>query len=256
MAKKIIRGLTDLLQAVYVLWACVQSIVWIILLIPLGIVPLVFRSPFIDRIAYRFVRFWGQLSSWCAGIFYRVEGREHMQGDTPYIIVANHRSYLDAWVLTAVLSRPFKVLGKEEILKMPLVGFAFKYVGVAVNRSSRKSGMKSLEQLRATLSEQNDVFVFPEGTFTEPGERLSAFRNGAFAIAIDTQTPVLPMVIDEVSRLFPDHSWRMRPGRVRVRFLDPIPTQGLNRKDINGLREEAFRRIRDDLTTVTFDPGG
>lgn len=251
LAKKVIRLPLDAVQAVYSLWAVAQSLGWLVVLSPLGIVPLGLENPSVDRFSYRVVRLWGLLSSWCAGMWYRVEGKEYRRNHPACIVVANHRSYLDAWVLTAVLSRPFKVLGKVEILKMPLVGFAFRYVGVAVDRSSRKSGVESLSQLREALKAQKDIFVFPEGTFTQPGERLSRFRKGAFAVAIDTQTPILPMVIEDSSRHLPDHSWRFLPGRIRVRFLPPVSTEGLTRTDLPDLRERVFRAMQKQLSTPT-----
>ncbi|MGF1532971.1 MAG: lysophospholipid acyltransferase family protein [Bernardetiaceae bacterium] len=240
------------MQGIYVGWAILATLFWLMVLSPFGIFPLVLPWAWVRTPAYFFVRLWGRLCLWSMGIWCEIEGQEHFKSSRNFIIIANHRSYLDAYILAAILPRPAKVLGKEEIMRIPVLGWVFGRVGVAVNRSSKRSGLESLLRLREALQQGNDVFVFPEGTFTPPGEKLLPFKNGAFAVALDTQTPLLPTCIEDASRCLPDHSWQLRPGKITVRFLSPISTQGYSRQHLSEVRQQAWQKMHDALQTNTY----
>ncbi len=251
MAKKT-SFLKTILRAAYSGWAAFMAGFWLAVLAPFGIFPLIPEIKALERPAYRVVRLWGQLAMWTAGYFYKIEGRENFKKDEAYVVIGNHRSRLDILVLAATLPYKFKVLGKAEVLAIPFIGFGFRYVGIAVKRESKESRAASLRVLRKKVDEGWNILVFPEGTYTAPGEKLSEFRNGSFRMAIETKTPILPMVIEDTSRLVPDGTWQMFPGKVRVKFLPAVSVEGYQKGDVAKLRDQVHQLMEAELTTDAY----
>jgi 1-acyl-sn-glycerol-3-phosphate acyltransferase len=92
------------------------------------------------------------------------------------------------------------------------------------------------------------VLVFPEGTFNETGLPLAPFFDGAFRIAIETATPLKPVLILDTYDRMPYHTpFSLNPGQSRAVFLDEIPVKGLTPEDIPALKEQAYQLMADKL---------
>lgn len=168
-----------------------------------------------------------------------VEGREKLAHAGPFVLVVNHQSMADLMVM-CFLGHPTKYLGKESAFKVPVFGWALRIAGeVPVKRGDKKSGAAALEKLGDWLDRGVSVALFPEGTRTDDGS-LGKFKLGAFALAVDHQTPIVPIVIAGARALLPKKSVVFqRDASIRLRVLDPIPTRGLGRGDVEGLAERA-----------------
>lgn len=136
--------------------------------------------------------------------------------DTPCIVVANHCSYLDGIILSAVLPPHFGFVIKREVTKIPLARFLLGRLGsVFVERFDSRRGARDARRILDLASTQESLAFFPEGTFrAEPG--LRRFHNGAFAAAVRGAIPLVPIAIRGSRELFPPEGWLMRPGRLRV----------------------------------------
>ena len=153
-----------------------------------------------------------------------------------YIYVANHISYIDTVVIFRAVPSYFRPLGKIEMKRIPLFGFIYKQIVLLVDRSSAHSRSKSMRLMWRALRNGN-IVIFPEGTFNETEPYLKDFYDGAFRLAVNAQTPILPMVFpDTIDRWHYSAWWKMWPGRNRVIYLDPVPVAGLNAADIPALK--------------------
>lgn len=172
------------------------------------------------------------------GIIYRFHRNKNTDRNRPYVIVANHRSNLDA--PAAAISWPGRVryLAKKELLKIPLVGQIFSVTTVNVDRSSRESKLKSVELLKQYLLGGDNIFMFVEGTRNKTDRPLIDFKDGAFTIAIQTQTPILPMLFINTDNLMPNKKPLMRPGIVDIYHFEPIEVTGLTDADVPKLKEQ------------------
>lgn len=95
--------------------------------------------------------------------------------------------------------------------------------------------------------------IFPEGGFNETGKVLNDFYNGAFRLAIDTQTPILPVILpDTVHRWHYSHWWKMWPGRNRMIFLEPVPVAGMVQGDAPALKEQVFKVMETQLKEYNY----
>ena len=135
--------------------------------------------------------------------------------NTAYIYVCNHSSYLDPIAVVLAIPGSFKPLGKIEMVKVPVFGLIYRKVVVLIDRASKESRARSVEELKAGLAKGQSILVFPEGTMNHSNKALTDFYDGAFRLAIETGTPIVPMVIVNPRNLFPRaNPSAARPGRI------------------------------------------
>jgi 1-acyl-sn-glycerol-3-phosphate acyltransferase len=171
----------------------------------------------------------------------RIEGAWPAQRG-PYVIVANHQSFLDIFVLCNIF-REWKWVAKRELFKLPFFGWGFSLTGsISLDRGDVASAMKVMEKARRCIEDGLSVMLFPEGTRSKDGQLLP-FRPGAFKLAIETGVPVLPIAISGTAQGMPKGNPWVRPTRITIRILDPVPTAGLTNRNVRKLRDEVRDRL-------------
>jgi 1-acyl-sn-glycerol-3-phosphate acyltransferase len=185
----------------------------------------------------KIVRRWSRWFLRIPPVRFDVEGIEHVDPDTRYVVASNHQSTFDIPLLLWALPIKGRFLTKQELFKIPVVGRAMSRVGmIKINRESGGSSRVAIKEGVILAAERGySLIVFPEGTRGSDGELLP-FKKGGFRIAIDAQLPVLPVIIEGNDRISKPGSKIFHPGRARVRILPPVPTEGLtNRDNLNDL---------------------
>jgi len=180
----------------------------------------------------------------------KYEGRDNIDPSKTYILVANHTSYWDIFVLYG-LYKPFKFVSKESIFNIPFIGlnmYMNQYVKI------ERGDMKSIKAMMATCKEWlrrgASILLFPEGTRSEDGE-IHNFRDGAFRLAIDMNVPVIPVVIAGTYKIFPKNRKTLDfRSDITVRVLPPVDpadfnkSSGLMRKQVQALVTETYDELR------------
>ena len=138
------------------------------------------------------------------------------------IFISNHASYLDGYVLTAVLDRTFSFIAKAELKTKPVISVLLKRIGTLfVERFDQQKGIKDVKVLTEKGKNNRSLFFFPEGTFMRmPG--LLPFRMGAFETAARTGLPVVPIAIRGTRSILRADSWFPRYGAISVTFGKPL----------------------------------
>jgi 1-acyl-sn-glycerol-3-phosphate acyltransferase len=111
---------------------------------------------------------------------------------------------------------------------------------VVVDRSSNESRRKSMDNLKRILGMGISVLIFPEGTQNRTKEPLQPFYDGAFRIAVETQEPILPIVVLNAGTIMPPGRAYIQPGKIVVVVGEEIPTAGLTLAEVKDLREKVF----------------
>jgi 1-acyl-sn-glycerol-3-phosphate acyltransferase len=238
------RALLNLLRRLYVLYALLLFValmipvfIWSVLVLPLGRI----RA---GNLIYRACMLWGDIWFPLVGIFHHNIYEQPLRNDQSYIFVCNHISYMDTPTIVMALRRPVRPLGKVEMTKIPIFGFIYKNTIVTVDRSSTANRARSVQVLKSLLRKGISTLVFPEGTFNETGKPLAPFYDGAFRIAIETGTPIKPMLfLDTYKRMHYSSIFSLNPGRSRCIFLAEIPTAGLTLKDMAWLKEKVHQAM-------------
>ena len=151
-----------------------------------------------------------------------VRGLENLPRDASVVLVANHSSYLDGFVLLAALPLQFSVVVKAELKEHSLFRLPLARMGVEfVERFDVEQGVSGVRRLVRDEVSGRSLLFFPEGTFHRlPG--LLPFRMGAFVTAAAAAHPVVPVILSGIRQKLPSGSWLPRPGLVTVTIAKPI----------------------------------
>ncbi|HEX7181644.1 MAG TPA: AMP-binding protein [Thermoanaerobaculia bacterium] len=167
------------------------------------------------------------------------EGLEALSGPGPRIVAANHQSYLDGFVLTAVLPPDFAFVAKRELEERFIARVFLRRLGtVFVERFEAGQGMEEARKLLEALRNGQSVVIFPEGTFHRaPG--LLPFRMGAFLVAAEAGVPVVPVTIRGTRSMLRGDDFFPRRGTATVVAAPPVSPSGTD--------WQAAVRLRDDV---------
>jgi 1-acyl-sn-glycerol-3-phosphate acyltransferase len=236
------------LQWVYCIYAFVLFVAIMLLFFPFVLIASFFGKIRGGNMIFRICMLWADI--WFPLIFIFPKRLYEAPHDKTkqYIFVLNHISLLDATVLPKVFRQPVRPLGKVEISRVPLFGFIYKKSIVTVDRSNAVNRAQSIRILESIINKGISVLFFPEGTYNETHQPLKNFYNGAFRVAIETQTPVKPVLfLDTYDRLQYAKAFSLTPGKCRIIFLDEIPVTGLRVGDTNKLKEKVFEIMEKKL---------
>jgi 1-acyl-sn-glycerol-3-phosphate acyltransferase len=159
------------------------------------------------------------------------------------IVVANHASYLDGIILNALLPPRFGFVIKSEMNKIPVAEFLLRRIGSEfVERFEISGSMRDARRLLKVAESGESLAFFPEGTFLlRPG--LNHFRAGAFAAAINSKLPIVPIVIFGSRYILPAERLMPRHGHIRIEVLNPIEPSNSTFKNSKDLAELTRQRI-------------
>lgn len=231
--------LKSLLSLFYKIWVGLVFTVFMIVLLP-GIVLPFFMGQRFGSVGYAFLALWSWIFSKLTFIRYRFYGRENFRRGQAYIYVSNHTSFLDIPGLTMLLPDQFRPLAKKELLRIPIFGWIARSATIIVDRSSQESRKKSIDRLKAFLKAGISILIFAEGTQNRSANILQPFKDGAFRIAVDTQQPLLPIVVLGAGPLMPPGTIDLKPGLIRIYVGKEIPTVGLTVENVKELKQRTF----------------
>lgn len=236
------------LQWIYSIYAQVMFVVLMLLIFPFVVISGFFGRIRGGNMILRLCSLWGDLWFPLILIFHKKIYEAPHDRNQQYIFVSNHISYLDSAVLVKAYRQPVRPLGKVEMSKIPVFGFIYRKAIVTVDRSSIHNRAESIRILKSILAKGISVVVFPEGTFNTTGKPLKDFYDGAFRLAIETQTPVKPVLfLDTFDRMHYNSIFSMTPGRSRIVYLDSIPVEGLTIRDMQSLKRKVYGIMEEKL---------
>jgi 1-acyl-sn-glycerol-3-phosphate acyltransferase len=161
----------------------------------------------------------------------------------PSVSVANHASYVDSLILTALLPAGAHFAAKHEFASVPVLGWLLARLGTRfVERFAAREAIEGARELAAAAGAGESLVVYPEGTFTrEPG--LRSFHMGAFVAAAQSGRPVVPVALRGTRSVLRAGSWLPRRAPVEVFIGRPIPPRGAGWSDALALRDAARAAI-------------
>ncbi|ERM82420.1 hypothetical protein P872_18075 [Rhodonellum psychrophilum GCM71 = DSM 17998] len=235
-----------LIRRIYTLYVFLVFCIGFLLVFPLLLIFI--WVPGLKKFGRKINRIWAK--TFFVLIFMRVEleGKKNIEKDKNYVFVANHFSYLDI-AMMGLVPGDVVFIGKSSIRKIPLFGYYFRKLHIAVNRTSPRSRGEVLVRAKKSIDQGSSLVIFPEGgiTTTNPPQ-MNRFKDGAFSLAIDKQIPIIPVTLSFNHLILPDDGrFLFNLRTAKMVFHKPILTEGKTSKDVASLRETCFEIIQQQL---------
>jgi len=223
-----------ILRSIFALWGVLVFLVHLLLFIPflyLGL--LLFGRRSIRPLIWYAHHSIARVTLFLSGIWMGVKGRNRVRGNGPYIIVSNHRSFLDILIDAVAFPGIYKFLSKREMVKVPVFGVLVARMCILVDRSSKESRQESYQNMVDALDAGFSVLLYPEGTRNRTDEPLKDFYDGAFRLASETGRPMAVVSLNDPGKLnsprYPVDLW---PGWVKVEWNVISETAGREIADL------------------------
>jgi 1-acyl-sn-glycerol-3-phosphate acyltransferase len=226
----------------YTLYALFWFALFTLLAFPLVLIFSLFGKRRGGNMIWRMALIWADCWYFLLGIRHENSFESPYDPAANYIFLINHISYMDIpCIFKSLRKQPFRVLGKEEIKKIPVFGFIYSRGAVMVDRGSTERRARSVRILKSLLKHHISICIFPEGTFNETGKPLKAFYDGAFRIAVETQTSIKPVLFLDNYTIMNYHSvFSLKHAKSRAVFLEEISPEGYNLRQIPGFKQKVF----------------
>ena len=181
---------------------------------------------FLPRLIYVYARFLSKGIFWCFNIKRKIIGKFPEEGN--YIFMHNHASFLDLFLLPTIIKGKYTGIIAKKNFSIPLIGSILKQLhAIPINRSNIKSAKESIAIAEQFLQKGFHIAIFPEGTRTING-KLNPFKKGGFHMAINTNTKIIPIIVQGLYNIKPKTRWTIQPGTVNIIINDPIETTNKN----------------------------
>ena len=194
------------------------------------------------------VRAWAKVIIYGMGFRLQISRDEMLDRNKSYMFCPNHTSLLDPFILMITSKNPIVFVGKQSLEKIPIFGFFYKKTVIMVDRSNPESRKRVFKKAKERMQNGVSVVIFPEGLVPEEDVILSPFKRGAFSLAIEFQIPIVPQTYYDAKRYFSWDIFKGRPGVIRVKQHQFIPTNNLTSKNVNEVLEKTYAILSEELS--------
>jgi 1-acyl-sn-glycerol-3-phosphate acyltransferase len=236
----------NILGRVFAFWALlVFSVTLLFIAIPVWLISFQ-QEPKKTISIFKIFIVWMKVFFVLTGVKRIFKGKEHFKKGENYIVICNHRSFMDVPLSSPGIPGANKTIAKAGMAKIPLFGLIYKSGSVLVDRKSEQSRKASYTKMKEVLQMGLHMCLYPEGTRNKTNEPLQRFHDGAFKLAVETQKQIIPAVIFYTNIVLPrNKTFYFWPHKVEMHFLEAIPVKNRLAEDI---KQEAFEKIRDYYT--------
>ena len=195
------------------------------------------------RLQHFCMRRWSKDNLWLSRAKVEIEGLEYVDGRRPQIYAANHSGLHDILALSAYLPVQFRWVAKKSLFNVPFMGWHMRRSGyIAIDRDHPREAAKSIIQAAEIIRGGVSAIAFPEGTRSRTGD-LGSFRSGAFALALRTGVPLVPITLEGSCRVIMPKTLQVNPGTViRIKIDRPI--------DLSTYGRAEKRRLMEDVSQI------
>lgn len=219
----------------------------------LGTITLILGLLRAQNTMHKVASFWGQSMSFITGNKIHIIGEENLNTSGSSLLIANHQSMCDIFVLYSVLKKiQFRWMAKHNLFKLPIVGWAMSGAGyIPVDRSNKKKSMESMFQAAREIQAGKSVIIFPEGTTGHNDGRMIPFKKGAFLLAKKSESMIQPISQFGANHIIPeqDSRWlpRIYPGEVYVYIHPVVSAREYESKNLEEISEMIYKIIESPL---------
>jgi len=236
------------MQRIYSIWCSFWFLIVFLFLFPFFF--LFLQNKKWHSYAHYLNRLWAQIYFPLCGL--KLDGNYKFLPDASkaYVFCANHSSFLDIAAMGLVLKNFYAFVGKKSISKIPLFGYMFTKLHIAVDRESNRSAHETMKISLEMLKNGRSIVIFPEGGIKtkNPPFMSHKLKDGAIRMAIITQVPIVPISFPDNWLILPDDGKLLfKKHKLRYTVHEPIQTIGLTLNDVEFLTEKVKNTITQEL---------
>lgn len=227
---------------VWATWGLVSFIVTFLIVLPIALISYLIPEPQGTAYLINVSRIWMRIWLLIIGCPVKVRGRENFKPGKSYVVTCNHNSLLDIPLSSPFIPGANKTIAKMSFARIPLFGLYYAKGSVLVDRKSEKSRKESFDKMKNVLRMGMHMCIYPEGTRNRTAEPLKSFYNGAFKLAVETKTDIIPTIISGTKEAVPlTKTFFFLPKRLEIDFLHPVSS--VNKTSML-LKEEVFETMK------------
>ena len=175
---------------------------------------------------------------------FKIEGELPDKTRGPYLYLFNHGSIFDPFMVIAAVPHYITGVGSKEQFSWPLWGkLAKRYGLIPIERKKIGSAVKSLDSLESAIGNGISAAISPEGTRTLSG-KMNAFKKGPFHVAFNTGITIIPVALKGAYEAQNKNHWRIKPGKLKTVFGQPIEKNEYEMMDIDQLSKKVKNEIQ------------
>ncbi|MFN4298404.1 MAG: lysophospholipid acyltransferase family protein [Thermaurantimonas sp.] len=226
-------------------WFYISIFIAIILVFPF--ITIFSLKPEWYKYFFRFERIWAYVVTILTGFIPVVKNRHLIDRKKQYIITANHTSMMDIMMTLIAVPNTFLFIGKKELAKYPLFGYYYRRTNILVDRQSLSSKKNVYWKAAEKIAQGYSVCIYPEGGVPKESIELAPFKMGAFKLAVETSTDILPISFPRTKKQFPYSVFKGRPGVLTAIIHPPIEVSKLRHVEETELRDKTYQIILSGL---------
>ncbi len=240
------KTLIKALQALYFIWGFFSFVIIFLLLLPLFLVIIPRKK--CHSYVYYLNKLWAKVLFALGLIPIKVVYKFKPKSEQPYIYCPNHTSYLDIATCSYAVDRFIVFVGKNALSKIPIFGYMFGKVHIAVDRESKTHSYRAYQQAKQEVKTGKSLLIFPEGGIKKGNApQLNKFKNGPFKVAIGEQMPIVPVTIPYNWKILYSDEVFLKWHVCKIIFHEPIETKNLSSEDVSTIREQTYRIIQNEI---------
>ena len=168
-------------------------------------------------------RIWMSFFFFATGCRLKILGTKNFKPGENYIVICNHNSLMDVPISTPFIPGINKTIAKAEMAKIPVFGLVYKRGSILVDRNDKNSRRDSFKKMKEVLNMGMHMCIYPEGTRNKTEMPLKEFHDGAFKLAIECETGILPALIFNTKKVLPPgKTFFFWPSKMELHFLPPV----------------------------------
>jgi 1-acyl-sn-glycerol-3-phosphate acyltransferase len=190
---------------------------------------------------------WSKIILWGSGVRVTVNGLDKIDQEKAYIYIPNHLSFFDIFALLAYLPVDFKFILKGELMRIPILGWAMRRAKyISIDRSSAAKAKSTFKQAVDRIRRGTSIVIFAEGTRSKDGH-LQPLKRGAFYLALESGTPIVPIAIKGTHKIMPKGSFMVKKGPITMQLGNPIETINYKSHNMHDLIEKVTVSLKSML---------
>jgi lysophosphatidate acyltransferase len=200
-------------------------------------------------------RLFQHIMRWAVGVDFVIEDPGNVLATTrPAVFIGNHQTELDVLMLGCMFPKYCSITAKSSLRRLPFLGWWMSISGsIFIDRKNSRDAREAMQGAAKEIrAKRQSVYMFPEGTRSYAKDpMLLPFKKGAFHLAVQAGVPIVPVVVSNYSHVLYPKAMHFVAGKIPIKVLDPIPTEGLTSADVDELARTTRELMLKELVPLS-----